>query len=69
MATHSSIVAWRIPIDRGPWQATVRRVAELDTTEVTFGALGLSKLNSFSYCPDPRLPHLPSFRLMVIWSF
>ena len=41
---------------------------ELDTTEVTFGALGVSKLSS-SYCPDPRLPHLPSFRLMVIWSF
>ena len=23
MATHSSILAWRIPIDRGAWQATV----------------------------------------------
>ena len=23
MATHSSILAWRIPIDRGDWQATV----------------------------------------------
>ena len=22
-ATHSSILAWRIPIDRGAWQATV----------------------------------------------
>ena len=27
MATHSSILAWRIPIDRGVWQATVYRVA------------------------------------------
>ena len=25
MATHSSILAWRIPIDRGVWQATVMR--------------------------------------------
>ena len=23
MATHSSILAWRIPMDRGTWQATV----------------------------------------------
>ena len=22
MATHSSILAWRIPMDRGAWQAT-----------------------------------------------
>ena len=24
MAAHSSILAWRIPMDRGAWQATVR---------------------------------------------
>ena len=24
MATHSSILAWRIPMDRGAWRATVR---------------------------------------------
>ena len=23
MATHSSTLAWRIPVDRGAWQATV----------------------------------------------
>ena len=23
MATHSSILAWRIPVDRGAWQAAV----------------------------------------------
>ena len=28
MATHSSILAWRIPMDRGAWQATVHGVAE-----------------------------------------
>ena len=33
MATHSSILAWRIPMDRGAWQATVHGVTELDTTE------------------------------------
>ena len=28
MATHSSILAWRIPTDRGAWQATVHRVGK-----------------------------------------
>ena len=28
MATRSSIPAWRIPMDRGAWQATVHGVAE-----------------------------------------
>ena len=25
-ATHSSILAWRIPMDRGTWQAMIHRV-------------------------------------------
>ena len=28
MATHSSILAWRIPMDRGAWQARVHGVAK-----------------------------------------
>ena len=28
MATHSSILAWRIPMDRGAWWATVHGVAK-----------------------------------------
>ena len=31
MATHSNILAWRIPMDRGPWQATVQGVAKSRT--------------------------------------
>ena len=28
MATHSSTLAWRIPMDRGAWWATVHEVAK-----------------------------------------
>ena len=31
MATHSSILAWRIPMDRGAWRATVHRVTKSQT--------------------------------------
>ena len=31
MATHSRILAWRIPIDRGAWQATVHGVTKSQT--------------------------------------
>ena len=34
MATHSSILAWRILVDRGAWQTTVHGVTELDTAAV-----------------------------------
>jgi len=33
MATHSSILAWKIPWTEEPSGATVHEVAELDTTE------------------------------------
>ena len=28
MATHSSVLAWRIPMKRGAWQATVHGIAK-----------------------------------------
>ena len=34
MATHSIILAWRIPIDSGTWWATVHGVTESDTAEL-----------------------------------
>ena len=35
MATHSSILAWRIPMNRGAWWATVHGVAKSWTQRVT----------------------------------
>ena len=31
MTTHSSMVAWRIPMDRGTWRATVHRITKSQT--------------------------------------
>ena len=31
IATHSSVLAWRIPMDRGAWWATVHGVAKSQT--------------------------------------
>ena len=31
MATHSSILAWRIPVDRGHWWATVHGITKSQT--------------------------------------
>ena len=36
MATHSSILAWRIPMDRGAWRATVYGVTKSQTRLVTY---------------------------------
>ena len=48
MATHSSILAWRIPMDRGPWWATVHRVAQSRTR--------LKRLSMHAFNPfDPVL--------------
>ena len=33
MATHSSILAWRISMDRGAWRATVHRIAKSRTAQ------------------------------------
>ena len=34
-ATHSSILAWKVSMDRGASRAAVHRVTESDTTEAT----------------------------------
>ena len=35
MATHSGILSWRIPIDRGAWQATVHGLAKKRTERLS----------------------------------
>ena len=61
MATHSSLLAWRIPVDRGAWWATVHRVAESRTqlSEFTFTFNRINKRQK--YClPVTRCLLLPA---------
>ena len=57
MATHSRILAWRIPMDRGTWRATTwRGWKELDTTEQLSTAqysVSQSPISSF-LLPKPK---------------
>ena len=47
MATHSSILAWRIPRDRGTWLAIVHGVTESDMTEKLRAAQGSLQFQNF----------------------
>ena len=50
MATHSSILAWRIPMDRGSWWAAVHGVAKSQTTP--------ERLSTAQYMFDSRFLNL-----------
>ena len=45
MATHSSVLAWRLLMDRGAWRATAHGVAKSDTTEQLSKAHTVSRLH------------------------
>ena len=50
MATHCSILAWEIPMDRGAWQAAVHRIVKGWTrlsTQVMPEEVASHNLNSF----------------------
>ena len=72
MATHSSILAWRIPMDRGAWWAAVHRVSELDTTERLSAAhragMGLGQRGLLSYTL-PTAALLGSERRKNLWVY
>ena len=48
LASHASVLAWRIPMDRGAWRATVHGGhKEWDKTEATWpGQYSLSRTHS-----------------------
>ena len=48
MATHSSILAWRIPMERGAWWATVHRIAQTWTRLKRFSTHARTSLHTCS---------------------
>ena len=56
MATHSSILAWRIPKDRGAWQATPHGVTKSQTRP---------KQLSTQYCQKVKVKSLSRVRLFA----
>ena len=59
MATHSSILAWRIPLDRGAWQATVHGVTESDMTKHKHKHIAISNYLIYLFAYLPSLHLLP----------
>ena len=75
MATHSCILAWRIPMDRGAWRATVHRVAKswtwLKKTAHAVWDQGIAWISGSSrgsrrYCAACRFQHLVASRILSL---
>ena len=52
MVTHSSILVWRIPMDRGAWWATAHRVTKSQTHLKRFSMHSTHALNPTSWKKD-----------------
>ena len=57
MATHSSILAWRIPMDRGAWRATAHGVTKSQT-----------RLSDFTFTLDFPIEFLVSLVAQIVKS-
>ena len=53
MATHSNILAWRIPMDRGAWRAAVHGVAKSRTGPRLSDCHGSIEVDCLSICTLP----------------
>ena len=47
MATHPSIIAWRIPMDRGAWRATAQEVTRVGHDRATKYSIAVSSQQAF----------------------
>ena len=59
MATHFSILGWKNPMDRGAWQAIVRGLPRVDTTEY-------HQASAFPYYLFFFFSHLPPLTYSVL---
>ena len=62
LETHSNILAWRIPMDRGAWQAIVQRISKSQTQ------LSINMLSKTSAHP-PALPACQLFQLTIVFGY
>ena len=51
-ATHSTILAWRIPMDRGAWRATISRGAKSQTQPSNLAQQHVTSQHLASHCLD-----------------
>ena len=63
MATHSSILPWRIPMDRGAWWATVPGVPKGETR--------MNRLSTHAQCVTEKKNKQPKIRELGFtqWTF
>ena len=67
VTTHSSILAWRIPLDRGAWRATVHGVAKSQTRLKRCGTRATTAQSFTLHSPVsmplriPRILHAPVY--------
>ena len=57
IATHSRVLAWRIPMDRGAWQATVHEVTKSRTQLVIFTFFIQKVYQKFTKSPNFSLQY------------
>ena len=69
MATHSSILAWRIPMDRGAWQAIVHGAAKSQTQQNKYkDATGFFSLHKDMAVSVPYFHFLLSYNQHVLFA-
>ena len=67
MAIHSNILAWKIPMDRGAWRATVQRVANNWTRLSTH--MGYLRIKGDHACKTISLQWLAQRNHLINGSF
>ena len=69
MATHSSILVWRIPTDRGDWWATVHGVTKRWSHKALYRTIYICKVYIYLYIHSSVDGHLDCFHTLAMWCY